>query len=429
MSGDWWKTPYPTNPSPPAVQQPRCLYPPDIGGGYEPSSDGPDVRAYKIAVHRLGRWDKNPSGFDQDYSNRFAHGEPGEHVPTTGIAGVQRQSKLDGTGNLGRNVFDILRCALVPDGLPCAGEPAFNEEALSLLNGTKWWKYPYAIGPGPKGGSVKFPRSLYAPDWTGEPTPSPGPDVEAHKRAVSRLGRWPWQTFNESYTNEFAHGKSGNVGDTGIAGFQRQTPGLDDTGNLSAKAYERLMRSLVPPCLPHANEYGYDGRALELLKQANAKPSGGSTRERAIKAATAEIGTKESPAGSNCNKYGKWYGMDAVPWCAIFCTWCYLVGAGGSPSFVKGSYYAYVPYIVSDARNGRRGLSVTSTPAPGDLVCYDWQRDGTFDHVGLFKSGSSYEWKAIEGNTSTSNQSNGGQVMERTRNTGQAAVVFVRVAQ
>jgi len=73
-------------------------------------------------------------------------------------------------------------------------------------------------------------------------------------------------------------------------------------------------------------------------------------------------------------------------------------------------------------------LSVTSTPKPGDLVCYDWAYDGTFDHIGIFKSGSSYEFHAVEGNTSTGNQSNGGQVMDRVRHAGDASIVFVRVA-
>ena len=33
-----------------------------------------------------------------------------------------------------------------------------------------------------------------------------------------------------------------------------------------------------------------------------------------------ELGTKES--GNNDNKYGKWYGMNHQPWCAIFVCWC-----------------------------------------------------------------------------------------------------------
>ncbi len=117
------------------------------------------------------------------------------------------------------------------------------------------------------------------------------------------------------------------------------------------------------------------------------------------------------------------------PWCAMFVTYCYEVDAGGSPSFERGSRYAYVPYIVQDARADRNGLTVTSQPMPGDLVCYDWQRDGTYDHVGIFEAGTANSWTAVEGNTSTSNNSNGGEVMRRQRSSSDAAVVFVRVAE
>ena len=111
-------------------------------------------------------------------------------------------------------------------------------------------------------------------------------------------------------------------------------------------------------------------------------------------------------------------------------SYCYEVEAGGSPSFdPAAARYAYCPYIVSDARNGRYGLAVTGAPTPGDLVVYDWQRDGTYDHVGLVESGNSSSWTAIEGNTSVDNNSNGGQVMRRQRSSQEAAVVFVRVAE
>jgi hypothetical protein len=107
---------------------------------------------------------------------------------------------------------------------------------------------------------------------------------------------------------------------------------------------------------------------------------------------------------------------------------------GGRPtkSFKQGSRYAYVPYVVSDARNNRNGLSVPSQPKPGDLVCFDWSRDFTYDHIGIFEdwAGTSpSEFTAIEGNTSTGNDSNGGQVMRRNRDTRRQNTVFVRVAE
>ena len=427
---DWSSQPYPTNPKPPAVQQPRFLYPPDVRDGYAPSSDGPDVEAVKRAVSRLGRWPwADGGGFDQDYSNRFAHGEAGG-LDHSGIAGVQAQSGIDATGNLGGKTFTILRCAFIPDGLPHAGEPALDGHALELLNDRKWNKYPYAEGPGPTSRPA-FPRTLYPPDHPYQPTPAGGPDVEAHKRALSRLGRWPWQTFDQTYSNGFAHGTSGNVGDTGVEGFQRQTPELDPTGNLTDKLYSHLLRALVPPCLPHAGEYAYDGYALWLLDEANKRQPATATREQALETARSQVGYAET--GDNDTKYGRWYGVNYQPWCAIFATWCYETGTQtGSPSFQKGSYYAYVPYIVSDAHNRLRGLSVTSSPAPGDLVCYDWGWDGVYDHVGLFESGGPSSWQAIEGNTSSDNsgsQSNGGGVYRRSRSKSQASVVFVRVAE
>jgi hypothetical protein len=118
------------------------------------------------------------------------------------------------------------------------------------------------------------------------------------------------------------------------------------------------------------------------------------------------------------------------PWCAMFATWCDQTGGHPTKSFVKGSYYAYVPYIVSDARMGYRGLSITSDPQPGDLVCYDWDWNGEFDHIGIFERWSGKpNFSAIEGNTGSTNYSNGGEVMRCNRNTSSQKTVFVRVKE
>jgi hypothetical protein len=114
----------------------------------------------------------------------------------------------------------------------------------------------------------------------------------------------------------------------------------------------------------------------------------------------------------------------------MFVSYLYEVDAGGSPSFAKASAYSYCPYIVSDARNQRNGLSVTGSPVAGDLVLFDWGFDGTYDHIGLFEkwvSGNAFT--AIEGNTSVDNDSNGGEVMRRQRAVPNQATTFVRVAE
>jgi hypothetical protein len=298
-----------------------------------------------------------------------------------------------------------------------------------------WWEQPYKGGPMVK--LPGFPRPLYPPDAAahGKHPSMDGPDVEAYKRTVSRAGRWPWQPFDEAYSNAFAHGKGGNVRETGVAGVQRQQH-IDATGWIGEKTFNTL-RSIRCPQGPHEGEMAMDAYAVELLEQAwelygghePAPEPQGTVRQAALKKAISQLGYTESPAGSNQNKYGDWYGMNNVPWCAIFCTWAYEQ-AGPSPSFVKGSRYSYCPYIVNDARNNRYGLKTTDDPIPGDLVVYDWECDTVHDHVGLFEKWTGGgAFNAIEGNTSTTNNSNGGQVMRRSRYLAGQPTVFVRVTE
>jgi hypothetical protein len=299
-----------------------------------------------------------------------------------------------------------------------------------------WANKPYSGGP--MVAVAGFPRPLYPPDAAkqGKQASMDGPDAEAYKRVVSRLGRWPAQAYDRAYSNAFAHGKSGNLGETGLAGVQRQQH-LDATGWVGQATFNTLRSARVPEGLPGAGEMAMDANAVALINQAfkqfgghePAPPPSQSVRQLALELAAKEVGKVESPAGSNNQAYGSWYGMNGVPWCAIFCTWAYD-HAGDTTAFVRGSRYSYVPYIVADARAGRYKLATTDDPIPGDLVCYDWAFDGTYDHVGMFEAwqpGSGTSFTAIEGNTSTSNNSNGGQVMRRTRNRSSQATVFVRV--
>lgn len=140
-----------------------------------------------------------------------------------------------------------------------------------------------------------------------------------------------------------------------------------------------------------------------------------------IEIAEKEIGYSEVPANSNKTKYGKWFGLDGVAWCGMFVSWCYDK-AGlplGNIGFTKG----FAGCQTAVAHYSKKG-KVTKTPVPGDIVFFDWNGDGRYDHTGLFVKdidGTSFE--TIEGNTSLTNQSNGGQVMRRKRK--YAGVLFV----
>lgn len=300
-----------------------------------------------------------------------------------------------------------------------------------------WWEQPYAGGP--MVSVAGFPRPLYPPDAAehGKQPSVNGPDVEAYKRTVSRAGRWPWQAFSYEFSNGFSHGKSGNVIDTGVAGVQRQQH-LDATGWIGKKTFNTLRSIRIPVGLNHAGEPAMDAYAVSLINEAyelfaghEPEPEGSTLRQRALDRAIGEIGYVEGP--NNDNKYGAWYGMNYQPYCAIGATWSY-VNEGDSLSFVKGSRYSYVPYIVGDARANRYGLTTTDDPIPGDLVCYDWEGDTIYDHVGLFEcwTDGTTGFNTVEFNTSSStsgSQSNGGGVYRRNRNRYSQGTVFVRVKE
>jgi hypothetical protein len=277
-----------------------------------------------------------------------------------------------------------------------------------------------------------FPRPVYPPD-SGKGSIN-GPDIEAYKRTCSRAGRWPWQQFDNVYSNGFSHGAGPNVIDTGIAGVQRQQS-IEATGWIGELTFNTLRSIRVPDGLPHAGEMAMDSVAATLIAEAWSRfggyePAGsGTLRQAALARATGQINYVEGP--NNANKYGDWYGANNQPWCSMFLTWCFVLGAIDigveSQSFVRGSRWAYVPYVVNAAQNGQYGLKVTNDPMPGDLVCYDWN-GGDYDHIGIFMSGNPGGWIAVEGNTSTSSNSNGGQVMSRERSPFDVAhVTFVRV--
>lgn len=147
-----------------------------------------------------------------------------------------------------------------------------------------------------------------------------------------------------------------------------------------------------------------------------------SFRKDAVKLAKSKVGTIETPV--NIQEFGKWYGMNGVPWCAIFVSWCFA--NSGSKSFSRRSRWAYVPYVLNEAHAARNGLTITRAPVAGDLVLFDWDSDGVCDHIGIVEKPSPLV--TIEGNTSPTDNSNGGQVMRRTDRSASDIAAFVHVS-
>lgn len=134
-----------------------------------------------------------------------------------------------------------------------------------------------------------------------------------------------------------------------------------------------------------------------------------------VKIAAAEIGTKESPAGSNEVKYAEWYGMNGQPWCAMFVSWVF---AQANLLNACGGKFAYCPYWVTYAKNNGFWLDRKQKPQPGDIIFFSNKERAC--HVGIVEKriDSNYV-QTIEGNTSVTSNDNGGSVMRRTRSYGE----------
>lgn len=137
--------------------------------------------------------------------------------------------------------------------------------------------------------------------------------------------------------------------------------------------------------------------------------------------ARAELGTKESPMNSNNVKYNTaFYGQEVhdglwgtkFPWCVVFAWWC--CGKAGVSLPIKTASCT----ALRDAAQAA-GMWITSGYQPGDIVIYDWGGDKKPDHCGIVETAGGASVVAIEGNTAVGNDSNGGEVMRRTRTMSQ----------
>ncbi|WP_296012399.1 CHAP domain-containing protein [uncultured Adlercreutzia sp.] len=137
------------------------------------------------------------------------------------------------------------------------------------------------------------------------------------------------------------------------------------------------------------------------------------TASDVLRIARAEVGYDRYSDPERGTKYGRWYeqqvdgpggydyGANGVAYCAMFASWVLdraRVKCAGFPG-------AYCPSI-----HHKQTLTASQLKA-GDIVLFDWEDDGTDDHVGIVVSNDpvAKTVETIEGNTS------GGKVAVRTR--------------
>ena len=135
------------------------------------------------------------------------------------------------------------------------------------------------------------------------------------------------------------------------------------------------------------------------------------TAEQVLDIARAELGYTESPKGSNRTRYGVWFGMNGQPWCMMFVQWCFA--QAGASDLLPNTTTASCGTMMRAAQAA--GCWVTGDYRPGDVVIYDFPGGAATDHTGIVESVTASGVIAIEGNTGSGNDANGGQVQRRTR--------------
>ena len=94
--------------------------------------------------------------------------------------------------------------------------------------------------------------------------------------------------------------------------------------------------------------------------------------------------------------YWSWYGFNSrVEWCACFVSWCYGQMGLSEPRFAACQSQG-IPWFTSHGQWGARGYE---NIAPGDAIFFDWDLDGSADHVGLAIGRDEGRVYTVEGNS------------------------------
>ena len=137
-----------------------------------------------------------------------------------------------------------------------------------------------------------------------------------------------------------------------------------------------------PQYVPHVMRY-YSGGSLFAGLFGN---------QQIVSVAMGQLGN------SGGQKFWSWYGFDSrVEWCACFVSWCAdqsgLIASGNVPKFSLCSDG------VSWFQGKNKWQSGGTTPTAGMIIFFDWDHDGTCDHVGIVERCDGTTVYTVEGNS------------------------------
>jgi CHAP domain len=238
-------------------------------------------------------------------------------------------------------------------------------------------------------------------------SPGPGPTIwDRYKVDADGGGADPFDAADAVFTAaRMLRPVFGLRGDSYAAYHQAACNYYGACSDASANYAEEVMGRAV--------EYGFRGKgspaptspvATEFVTSGGGSACGGSSEGGAgsnaiVRIAESQLGTAESPLGSNCNPYGP-----CVEWCSLFVAWVWK--KAGVPLHGSTATYAYSgtiyewakaheggpfavaapgdPPLSTPEADGARVLPPSATPAPGDAVLYgSGPGPGESDHVGI----------------------------------------------
>ena len=130
-----------------------------------------------------------------------------------------------------------------------------------------------------------------------------------------------------------------------------------------------------------------DSESLDGVEFVNGTRSGNSELVELAKRQVGNVGGQP---------YWSWYGFNSrVEWCACFVSWCYGQMGLSEPRFAACQSQG-IPWFQSHGQWGARGYD---NLASGDAIFFDWDLDGSADHVGIVIGTDGSRVYTVEGNS------------------------------
>jgi hypothetical protein len=234
-------------------------------------------------------------------------------------------------------------------------------------------------------------------------SPGPGPTIwDRYKVDADGGGADPFDPADAVFTaSRMMRPVFGLAGDSYAAYRQAACNYYGACADASANYADEVMQRAV--------EYGFRGKGSPAPTSSVATgqeasggsacggSSGGASGSEIVRIAESQLGTIESPPGSNCNPYGP-----CEQWCSLFVAWVWkkagvpLHGPTATYGY-SGTIYEWAkaheggpfavrapgdPPLSAPEANGARVLPPSATPAPGDAVLYGSGPQAS-DHVGI----------------------------------------------